>query len=41
MSQFAGYELYEDSVPAGGIITGIGRVMGFVLFITKILPLIS
>ncbi|KAH9272228.1 hypothetical protein BASA83_005570 [Batrachochytrium salamandrivorans] len=26
--QFAGYELYEDSVPAGGIVTGIGRVSG-------------
>ncbi|KAJ3091222.1 Methylcrotonoyl-CoA carboxylase beta chain, mitochondrial [Quaeritorhiza haematococci] len=25
---FAGYELYEDDVPAGGIITGIGRVSG-------------
>jgi len=27
-SQLAGYELYEDTVPAGGIITGIGRVSG-------------
>ncbi|KAJ3328948.1 Methylcrotonoyl-CoA carboxylase beta chain, mitochondrial [Blyttiomyces sp. JEL0837] len=27
-SQFAGYKLYEDDVPAGGIITGIGRVSG-------------
>ncbi|KAJ3417160.1 Methylcrotonoyl-CoA carboxylase beta chain, mitochondrial [Chytridiales sp. JEL 0842] len=27
-SQFAGWELYEDDVPAGGIITGIGRVSG-------------
>ncbi|KAJ3102871.1 Methylcrotonoyl-CoA carboxylase beta chain, mitochondrial [Phlyctochytrium planicorne] len=27
-SQFAGHELYEDDVPAGGIITGIGRVSG-------------
>jgi len=27
LSQFAGYELYEESVPAGGIITGIGYVM--------------
>ncbi len=26
LSQFAGYMLYEDDVPAGGIITGIGRV---------------
>lgn len=24
LSQFAGYQLYEDDVPAGGIITGIG-----------------
>jgi hypothetical protein len=28
LSQFAGYELYKDPVPAGGIITGIGRVAG-------------
>lgn len=27
-SQFAGYELYKDVIPAGGIITGIGRVSG-------------
>jgi 3-methylcrotonyl-CoA carboxylase beta subunit len=24
LSQFAGYQLYDDDVPAGGIITGIG-----------------
>ncbi|KAJ3276972.1 Methylcrotonoyl-CoA carboxylase beta chain, mitochondrial [Terramyces sp. JEL0728] len=28
LSQFAGFELYDDDVPAGGIITGIGRVSG-------------
>ncbi|CAG8496758.1 4450_t:CDS:10 [Scutellospora calospora] len=27
-SQLAGYKLYSDDVPAGGIITGIGRVSG-------------
>lgn len=27
-SHFAGYELYSDHVPAGGIITGIGKVSG-------------
>ncbi len=27
-SQFAAYEMYEDVIPAGGIITGIGRVSG-------------
>ncbi|KAI9223109.1 methylcrotonyl-CoA carboxylase [Blastocladiella britannica] len=27
-SQFAGYELYEEQVAAGGIITGIGNVSG-------------
>lgn len=27
-SQLAGYELYDDEVPAGGVITGIGRVSG-------------
>lgn len=27
-SQFAGYELYDDNVPAGGIITGIGPIEG-------------
>jgi 3-methylcrotonyl-CoA carboxylase beta subunit len=28
LSQFAGYQLYPDNVPCGGIITGIGRVSG-------------
>lgn len=28
LSQFAGYELYDEEVPAGGIITGIGNVSG-------------
>jgi len=28
LSPLAGYELYEDEIPAGGIITGVGRVMG-------------
>lgn len=28
LSQFAGFELYEDEVPAGGIVTGIGCVSG-------------
>jgi len=29
-SQFAGYQLYgKEEVPAGGIITGIGRVSGW------------
>jgi 3-methylcrotonyl-CoA carboxylase beta subunit len=28
LSQLAGMGLYEDDVPAGGIITGIGRIMG-------------
>ena len=28
LSQLAGYELYEDEVPSGGIITGIGPVSG-------------
>jgi 3-methylcrotonyl-CoA carboxylase beta subunit len=27
-SQFAAYEMYDDVIPAGGIITGIGRVSG-------------
>ena len=27
-SQFAGWEMYEDVIPAGGILTGIGRVSG-------------
>lgn len=32
LSQLAGYELYgSEDVPAGGIITGIGRVSGWVL----------
>src|SRR5579864_1751533 len=28
LSQLAGYRMYPDEVPAGGIITGIGPVMG-------------
>lgn len=28
LSALAGYELYDDVIPAGGIITGIGRIMG-------------
>lgn len=28
LSSLAGFELYEDEIPAGGIITGIGRIMG-------------
>lgn len=28
LSQFAAYDVYEDNVPAAGIITGIGRVGG-------------
>ena len=28
LSALAGYELYDDELPAGGIITGIGRIMG-------------
>ena len=28
LSQFAGYECYEDDVPGAGMITGIGRVAG-------------
>ncbi len=28
LSPFAGFELYDDVIPAGGIITGIGRIMG-------------
>ena len=28
LSLLAGYQLYEDNIPAGGIITGIGRIHG-------------
>lgn len=28
LAPLAGWELYEDAVPAGGLITGIGRVSG-------------
>ncbi len=28
LSQFAAYDMYDNQVPAAGIITGIGRVMG-------------
>ena len=27
-SQFAGWEMYDDNIPAGGILTGVGRVSG-------------
>ena len=30
LSPLAGHNLYEDSVPSGGIITGIGRIHGCV-----------
>src|SRR3990167_5009059 len=28
LSALAGYQLYEDDIPAGGIITGVGTIMG-------------
>lgn len=28
LSQLAGYDMYDDDIPAGGIITGIGRIHG-------------
>lgn len=28
LSPLAGFELYDDEIPGGGIITGIGRIMG-------------
>lgn len=28
LSQFAAYEVYDDDVPAAGVITGIGRIQG-------------
>lgn len=28
LSQLAGYELYKEDVPCGGIVTGIGRISG-------------
>lgn len=28
LSSFAGYNLYKEQVPAGGVVTGIGRVQG-------------
>lgn len=28
IAQFAGYEMYDDVIPAGGVIAGIGHVMG-------------
>jgi 3-methylcrotonyl-CoA carboxylase beta subunit len=33
LSQLAGHELYEDAVPAGGIITGVGIVNGQICMI--------
>jgi len=35
LSQLAAYKLYgEEEVPAGGIITGVGRVSGSVYIVT-------
>ncbi|RKP19603.1 hypothetical protein ROZALSC1DRAFT_28819, partial [Rozella allomycis CSF55] len=31
LSPFAGYELYDEDVPAGGLITGIGRIQGWIV----------
>lgn len=28
LSQLAGHDLYKESVPCGGIVTGIGRISG-------------
>ena len=33
LSPLAGYELYEDIIPAGSIITGIGQIMGITCMI--------
>lgn len=30
LSQLAGYNLYSENVPSGGIITGIGRISGYI-----------
>lgn len=38
LSQFAGYKLYvNEEVPAGSIITGIGRVSGWVFYFNSIM----
>lgn len=29
LSQLAGHDLYEETVPCGGIVTGIGRISGY------------
>lgn len=28
LSPLAGHQLYDDAVPSGGVVTGIGRVHG-------------
>lgn len=33
-SQLAGHDMYDDYVPAAGIITGIGKVQGYKLIIS-------
>ena len=41
-SQLAGYQLYgNDDVPAGGIITGIGRVSGLVDQVKLVINIIT
>jgi len=37
LSQLAGYELYKETVPCGGIITGIGRISRYNFFIHKLI----
>lgn len=29
LSQLAGYDMYDDFIPAAGIITGIGKIHGY------------
>lgn len=32
LSAFAGYDMYDDVINSAGIITGIGRIHGYVFF---------
>ncbi len=32
----AGYDLYDDKVPAGGVVTGIGRINGYVCHVCRV-----
>jgi hypothetical protein len=37
VGMLAGHEMYEDNIPSGGIVTGIGVVNGYVILLVNLL----